>query len=94
MLEVERSIPTAREIAEGRRRRLAASEGSGAATDWDLRITRQTGLAPATIQASFETSLQPGDIIQITPKREPIESKQSGETQTSIRSLTGLASRQ
>jgi polysaccharide export outer membrane protein len=94
MLEVEGSVPVAREIAQGRRRRLAASEGAGAAADWDLRITRQTGLAPATIQANFETFLQPGDIIQIAPKRGPVESKQSEETQTRIRSLTGLASRQ
>ena len=94
MLEVERSVPIAREIAESRRRRLAASEGSGAAADWDIRITRQAGLTPATIQASFETSLQPGDIVQVTPKRGPIESKQSEETQTPIRSLTGFASRQ
>lgn len=92
ILEVERSMPIAREIAESRRRRLIASEGAGAAADWDIRITRQAGLAPMMIQATFETPVQPGDIIQVTPKRAPVETRQSGEAQTDIRSLTGLAS--
>lgn len=95
ILEVERSLPVAREIAEGRRRRMVASEGSSAANDWDIRITRQAGLTPLTIQAKFETSLQPGDIVQVAPKARAIESKMpGGEAQTPMRSLTGLASQQ
>lgn len=68
ILEVERSAPTARELYESRRRRLIAGEGSGSAADWDIRIMRQVGLDQQTIQAQFETQLQPGDVIQITPK--------------------------
>jgi polysaccharide export outer membrane protein len=95
ILEVERSLPTAREIAENRRRRLVASQGSGAAADWDIRITRQAGLTPVTIQAKFETSLQPGDIVQVAPKARAIEGRlPGGEAQTPMRSLTGLASQQ
>jgi polysaccharide export outer membrane protein len=71
ILEVERSAPIAREIYESRRRRLVSNEGSGAAADWDIRIMRQSGLQPTTIPASFETTLQPGDIVQITPKAAP-----------------------
>jgi polysaccharide export outer membrane protein len=94
-LEVERSLPVAREIADSRRRRLTASEGSGAAADWDIRITRQSGLTPVTIQGKFETSLQPGDIVQVAPKARAIESRPpGGEAQTPMRSLTGLASQQ
>lgn len=95
ILEVERSLPTAREIAEGRRRRVVASEGSAAAPDWDIRVTRQAGLTPVTLQAKFETVLQPGDIVQITPKARAIESRLSGEGATiPTRQLTGLASQQ
>lgn len=95
MFEVERSLPVAREIAESRRRRMIASEGSSAASDWDIRITRQAGLTPVTIQAKFETSLQPGDIVQVAPKARAIESRiPGGEAQTPMRSLTGLASQQ
>lgn len=94
ILEVERSLPTAREVAESRRRRLIASEGSGLAADWDIRITRQAGLTPVTIQAKFETALQPGDIVQLAPKARPIEGRLPGEeAQTPVRQLTGLASR-
>lgn len=94
-LEVERSLPTAREIAESRRRRLVASQGSGAAADWDIRITRQAGLTPVTIQANFETTLQPGDIVQVTPKTRAAESSLPGEAaKTPVRQLTGLASQQ
>lgn len=93
VLEVERSLPVAREIAEGRRRRLVTSEGSSAANDWDIRITRQAGLTPVTIQAKFETSLLPGDIVQVAPKARAIESRiPGGEAETPMRSLTGLAS--
>lgn len=95
ILEVERSLPTAREIAESRRRRVVASEGSGAAADWDIRITRQAGLTPVTLQAKFETTLQPGDIVQVAPKARPIEGGLSGdEAKTPRRQLTGLASQQ
>jgi len=72
ILELERSAPIAREIYESRRRRLVSNEGSGATADWDIRISRQTGLQPKTIPASFETALQPGDIVQITPKAAPL----------------------
>ncbi|WP_186420508.1 polysaccharide biosynthesis/export family protein [Bosea sp. CS1GBMeth4] len=94
ILEVERSVPVAREIAESRRRRLVASEGSGVAADWDIRITRQAGLTPVTIQAKFETPLQPGDIVQLSPRARPIEGQLPGEAQTPLRKLTGLASQQ
>jgi polysaccharide export outer membrane protein len=95
ILEVERSLPAAREIAESRRRRLVASQGSSAAADWDIRITRQAGLTPVTIQAKFETSLQPGDIVQVAPKARAIEGRlPGGEAETPMRSLTGLASQQ
>lgn len=94
ILEVERSLPTAREVAESRRRRLIASGGSGLAADWDIRITRQAGLTPVTIQAKFETVLQPGDIVQLAPRARPIEGRLPGEeAQTPERQLTGLASR-
>jgi polysaccharide export outer membrane protein len=90
ILEIERSLPTAREIAESRRRRLVASEGSGAAADWDIRITRQAGLTPVTIQAKFETTLQPGDIVQVAPKARSIEGAVPGDAaRTPMRSLTG-----
>lgn len=95
ILEVERSLPTAREIAESRRRRLVASQGSDAAADWDIRITRQAGLTPVTLQAKFETTLQPGDIVQLAPKARTIEGGLPGEAaKTPMRSLTGLASQQ
>ena len=95
ILEVERSLPTAREISESRRRRLVASQGSGAAADWDIRITRQAGLTPVTIQANFETTLQPGDIVQVAPKTRAAESSLPGEAaKTPARQLTGLASQQ
>lgn len=95
ILEVERSLPTAREIAESRRRRVVASQGSGAAADWDIRITRQAGLAPVTLQANFETTLQPGDIVQVNPKTRAAESSIPGEAaKTPVRQLTGLASQQ
>jgi len=94
ILEVERSLPIARQIAESRRRRLTVSEGSGAVADWDIRITRQSGLAPATLQAKFETPLQPGDIVQVAPRQGAVEARPSGAAQTHIRSLTGLASQQ
>lgn len=95
ILEVERSLPAAREIAENRRRRLVTSEGSGAAAEWDIRITRQAGLTPVTIQAKFEMTLQPGDIVQVVPKARPIEGRvPGGEAQTPARQFTGLASQQ
>lgn len=68
ILEVERSLPVARELAEGRRRRLAADEASGGAGDWDIRVTRQAGLEARTLPAGFETVLRPGDVVQIMPK--------------------------
>lgn len=92
ILEVERSLPAAREIAENRRRRLIASEGSGAAADWDIKITRQAGLTPVTIQAKFETTLQPGDIVQVAPKARSVDGGRPGEeARTPARQLTGLA---
>lgn len=95
ILEVERSLPTAREIAESRRRRLVASQGSDAGADWDIRITRQAGLTPATFEAKFETTLQPGDIVQIAPKARSAKLPVPGEeTKTQMRQLTGLASQQ
>jgi polysaccharide export outer membrane protein len=68
IVDVERSIPVAREIYESRRRGLAASEGSGGQTDWDIRILRQSGMQPVTLAASFDTTLRPGDIVQISPR--------------------------
>ncbi|MCO5090973.1 polysaccharide biosynthesis/export family protein [Bosea sp. (in: a-proteobacteria)] len=94
ILEVERSMPVAREIADGRRRRLAANGGSGTAADWTIRIMRQAGLAPVTIEAAFETALQPGDIVQITPRGGGAESSASAQADASMRPLAGLASRE
>lgn len=94
ILEVGRSVPVAREIAESRRRRLAANGGSGTAGDWDIRITRQGGLVPVTIAATFGTSLQPGDIVQITPKAGSPEDRASGEAKASMRPITGLVSQE
>lgn len=95
ILEVERSLPTAREIAESRRRRVVASQGSSVAADWDIQVTRQAGITPVTIPAKFETPLQPGDIVQVAPKARAIEGRlPGGEAQTPLRSLTGLASQQ
>jgi polysaccharide export outer membrane protein len=68
IVDVERSIPVAREIYESRRRGLAASEGSGGQTDWDIRILRQSGMQPSTLAAGFDTTLRPGDIVQIAPR--------------------------
>lgn len=68
VLEVERSLPIARELAEGRRRRLAADDAAGGGGDWEIRVTRQSGLTPTTLQAGFETVLRPGDVVQIMPK--------------------------
>lgn len=68
ILEVERSVPIAREIYESRRRRLVSGDASGTPAEWDLRITRQAGLESVTILAQVETALQPGDIVQIMPK--------------------------
>ncbi|RYE33082.1 MAG: sugar ABC transporter substrate-binding protein [Hyphomicrobiales bacterium] len=94
ILEVERSMPVAREIADGRRRRLAANGGSGTASDWNIRIMRQAGLAPMTIGAGFETALQPGDIVQITPKGGWAENSSAAEASTSPRLPAGIASRE
>lgn len=68
IVDVERSIPVAREIYESRRRGLAASEGSGGQADWDIRILRQSGMQPVTLAARFDTTLRPGDIVQIAPR--------------------------
>lgn len=88
LVETERSIPVAREIYESRRRGLVASEGSGGATDWDIRILRQSGLQPATIAAGFETTLRPGDIVQITPKQAaPASGVPLGSARTSLEAL-------
>lgn len=94
ILEVERSVPVAREIAESRRRRLAANGGNGTAADWTIRIMRQTGLSPTTVEASFATSLQPGDIVQITPKAGSGDDRPPAEAEARLRSLTGLVSQQ
>ncbi|MGE7470198.1 polysaccharide biosynthesis/export family protein [Bosea sp. NPDC003192] len=95
ILEVERSLPTAREIAESRRRRVVASQGSSVAADWDIQITRQAGLTPVTLQAKFETPLQPGDIVQIAPKARSIEGALPGDqAKPPMRQITGLASQQ
>lgn len=63
ILDVERSIPVAREIYESRRRRLAADDAS----DWVIRVTRQEGANTTAITAKLETLLQPGDIVEIVP---------------------------
>lgn len=95
ILEVERSLPTAREIAESRRRRVVASQGSSVAADWDIQITRQAGLTPVTLQAKFETPLQPGDIVQVAPKTRSIEGALPGkQAKPPMRQITGLASQQ
>lgn len=95
ILEVERSLPTAREIAESRRRRVIASQGSSVAADWDIQVTRQAGLTPVTLQAKFETPLQPGDIVQVAPKTRSIEGALPGDqAKPPMRQITGLASQQ
>jgi polysaccharide export outer membrane protein len=93
ILEVERSMPVAKEIADGRRRRLAANGGTGTSADWTIRIMRQAGQAPVTLDAGFDTALQPGDIVQIAPK-----GGGSGDgwatTGTALRLPAGLARQQ
>lgn len=94
ILEVERSLPVAREIAESRRRRMIASEGSSAASDWDIRITRQTGLTPVTIERNSKPPCNRATSSRSLRRRARSRAGFQGEAQTPMRSLTGLASQQ
>lgn len=68
LLETERSLPTAREIRDGRLRQLVAAGASpDGAAGWEMTIMRSRGPTMTVIQAGEGTLLQPGDIVRIAP---------------------------